>query len=61
MQIAPSDLKPNVVKYVDLAEKVKESRYTKKMSEKITSVEQLFGTLPGDIDLDDVKTERLSK
>ena len=58
MQIAPSDLKPNVVKYVDLAEKVKEPWYIKKMPEKITSVEQLFGTLPGDIDLDDVKTGR---
>jgi len=79
MQIALSDLKINVGKYVDLADaediiitkygkpaaKIirfdKEPWYLKKMPEKITSVEQLFGTLPSDIDLDDVRTERLSK
>jgi len=79
MQIALSDLKVNVGKYVDLAEtedviitkygkptaKIirfdKEPWYLKKMPEKVTSIEQLFGTLPGDIDLDDVRTERLSK
>ena len=33
----------------------------KEIPEKITSVEQLFGTIPNDIDLDDVRTERLSK
>jgi len=79
MQIALSDLKINVGKYVDLADtediiitkygkpaaKIirfdKEPWYLKKMPEKVTSVEQLFGTLPSDIDLDDVRTERLSK
>ena len=79
MQIALSDLKLNVGKYVELAEtediiitkygkptaKIirfdKEPWYLKKMPDKITSVEQLFGTLPGDIDLDGIKTERLSK
>ena len=79
MQVALSDLKVNVGKYVDLAEtqdiiitkygkpaaKIirfdKEPWYLKKMPEQITSVEQLFGTLPNDIDLEDVKTERLSK
>lgn len=79
MQIALSELKINVGKYVDLAEtedviiskygkpvaKIirydKEPWYMKKMPEQIMSVEQLFGTLPADIDLDDVKTERLSK
>jgi prevent-host-death family protein len=79
MQVALSDLKINVGKYVDLAEKQdviitkygkptakiirydKEPWYMKKMPEKITSVEQLFGTLPDDIDLDDVKTGRLAK
>ena len=79
MQVALSDLKVNVGKYVDIAEtedviitkyckpaaKIirydKEPWYLKRMPEKITSVEQLFGTLPGDIDLDDLKTERLSK
>ena len=35
--------------------------YMKKLPEKITSVENLFGTLPNDIDLDDVRTERLTK
>jgi prevent-host-death family protein len=38
----------------------KEPWYLKKVPETITSVEQLFGTLPSDIDLDDVKAERLS-
>ena len=79
MQIALSDLKVNVGKYVDLAEtedvvitkygkpaaKIirfdKEPWYLKKLPEKITSVENLFGTLPNDIDLDDVRTERLAK
>jgi len=79
MQVALSDLKVNVGKYVDLAEaedviitkygkpaaKIvrfdKEPWYTKKIPERITSVEQLFGTLPGDVDLDDIRTERLSK
>ncbi|MCL2164463.1 MAG: type II toxin-antitoxin system Phd/YefM family antitoxin [Oscillospiraceae bacterium] len=79
MQIALSDLKVNVGKYVDLAEtedviitkygkpaaKIirydKEPWYMKKIPEQVTAVEQLFGTLPADIDLDDVKTGRLSK
>ena len=39
----------------------KEPWYMKKLPEKITSVENLFGTLPNDIDLDDVRTERLAK
>ena len=39
----------------------KEPWYTKKLPDKITSVEQLFGTLPNDIELDDVRSERLSK
>lgn len=79
MQIALSDLKVNVGKYVDIAEtedvvitkygkpaaKIirfdKEPWYLKQIPEKVTSVEQLFGTLPNDIDLEDVRTERLSK
>jgi len=79
MQVALSDLKINVGKYVDLAETTdviitkygkpaakiirfdKEPWYLKKMPEQITSVEQLFGTLPSDIDQDDVRAERLSK
>jgi len=79
MQIALSDLKVNVGKYVDLADtedvvitkygkpaaKIirydKEPWYLKKLPEKITSVDSLFGTLPNDIDLDDIKTERLAK
>jgi prevent-host-death family protein len=79
MQIALSDLKVNVGKYVDLADaedviitkygkpaaKIvrfdKEPWYLKKVPERVTSVEQLFGTLPSDIDLEDVRTERLTK
>ena len=79
MQVALSDLKVNVGKYVDLAETTdviitkygkpmakivrfdKEPWYLKQMPEKVTSVEQLFGTLPDDIDVDDVKAERLAK
>jgi len=79
MQIALSDLKVNVGKYVDLADtedviitkygrpvaKIirydKEPWYMKKLPEKITSAENLFGTLPNNIDLEDVRTERLAK
>ena len=79
MNVALSDLKTNVGKYVDLAETMdivitkygkptakivrfdKEPWYLKQMPEKITSIEQLFGTLPNDVDLDDVRMERLSK
>jgi prevent-host-death family protein len=79
MQIALSDLKVNVGKYVDLAEtedviitkygkpaaKIirydKEPWYMKKLPEKITSVDSLFGTLPSDVDIDDVRIERLTK
>ena len=79
MQVALSDLKVNVGKYVDLAETVdviitkygkpaakivrfdKEPWYLKRIPTQITSVEQLFGTLPSDIDLEDVRVERLSK
>ena len=39
----------------------KEPWHLKKMPEQITSVDQLFGTLPDNIDLDDVRIERLSK
>ncbi|MCL1854959.1 MAG: type II toxin-antitoxin system Phd/YefM family antitoxin [Clostridia bacterium] len=79
MNVALSDLKVNVGKYVDLAEtedviitkygkpaaKIirydKEPWYMRKFPEKITSIENLFGTLPNDMDLDDVRTERLAK
>ena len=54
-----------ITKYGKPAAKIvrydKEPWYLKKMPEKVTSVEQLFGTLPSDIDLDDVRNERLSK
>jgi len=39
----------------------KEPWYLKKLPEKITSIDNLFGTLPDDIDLDDVRLERLTK
>ena len=79
MQVALSELKVNVGKYVDLAETedviitkygkpaAKIVRfdsvpwYLRSMPETVTSVEQLFGTLPDDIDLDDVRTGRLSR
>ena len=78
MQVALSDLKINVGRYVDLADtedivitkygkpaaKIirfdKEPWYLKRIPDKITYVEQLFGTLPNDIDLDDVRMGRLS-
>jgi prevent-host-death family protein len=54
-----------ITKYGKPAAKIirfdKEPWYLKRMPEEVTSVEQLFGTLPGDIDLEDVRTERLSK
>jgi prevent-host-death family protein len=54
-----------ITKYGKPAAKIvrfdKEPWYMKTMPERITSVEQLFGTLPGDVDLEDVRTERLSK
>ena len=52
-----------ITKYGKPAAKIvrfdKEPWYLKKIPEKITSIEQLFGTLPSDIDLDDARTERL--
>lgn len=54
-----------ITKYGKPAAKIirfdKEPWYMKTVPEKITSVEQLFGTLPNDVDLDDIKTERLSE
>jgi len=54
-----------ITKYGKPAAKIvrfdKEPWYTKKMPEQVTSVEQLFGTLPGDVDLDDIRMARLSK
>ncbi|MDR2615333.1 MAG: type II toxin-antitoxin system Phd/YefM family antitoxin [Oscillospiraceae bacterium] len=37
----------------------KEPWFTKTLPDEITSIEQLFGTLPADVDLDDVRTERV--
>ena len=54
-----------ITKYGKPAAKIirydKEPWYQKKLPEKITSVDSLFGTLPNDIDLDDVRMERLMK
>ena len=54
-----------ITKYGKPAAKIirfdKEPWFTKEIPEQITSVEQLFGTLPSDVDLDDVRKERLSK
>lgn len=53
-----------ITKYGKPAAKIirydREPWYMKKMPEKITSVEQLFDTLPNDIELDEVRAERLS-
>lgn len=54
-----------ITKYGKPAAKIirfdKEPWHMKAIPEKITSIEQLFGTLPSDVDLDDIKTERLLK
>ena len=54
-----------ITKYGKPAAKIirydKEPWYLKKMPDKITSVEDLFGTLPNDIDLEDIRAERLAK
>ena len=54
-----------ITKYGKPAAKIirydKEPWYLKKLPEKITSIDSLFGTLPNDIDLDDVRIERLTK
>jgi prevent-host-death family protein len=54
-----------ITKYGKPAAKIirfdKEPWYMKRMPEEVTSIEQLFGTLPDDIDLDDVRMERLAK
>ena len=54
-----------ITKYGKPAAKIirydKEPWYMKKIPEKITSIDNLFGTIPNDIDLDDVKLERLCK
>ena len=79
MQVALTELKVNVGKYVDLAENVdiiitrngkpaaktirfdKVPWYQKTVPAQVTSVEQLFGTLPSDIDPEDVRAARLSQ
>jgi len=52
-----------ITKYGKPAAKIvrydKEPWYMKKLPEPITSVDNLFGTLPNDIDLDDVRMGRL--
>ena len=54
-----------ITKYGKPAAKIiryeKEPWYLKNLPEKITSVDNLFGTLPNDMDLDDVRIERLMK
>jgi len=54
-----------ITKYGKPAAKIirfdKEPWYAKKMPKEVTSVEQLFGTLPSDVELEEVKGERLSK
>jgi prevent-host-death family protein len=77
MQIALSELKLNVGRYVDLAETediiitkygkpaakiiryVKTPWFEKEIPETLTSFSQLRGTIPDDIDLDEIKSERI--
>ena len=77
MEVALTELKLNVGKYVDIAQsddviitrygkpaaKItrydKDLWYMKNIPDKVTSVEQLFGTLPSNVELDDIKAERL--
>lgn len=54
-----------ITKYGKPAAKIvrfdKEPWYLKRVPEEVSSVEQLFGTLPGDIDLEDARAEKLLK
>ena len=54
-----------ITKYGKPAAKIirydKEPWYLKKIPEQILSIEQLFGTLPDDIDLDGIRIARLSE
>jgi prevent-host-death family protein len=54
-----------ITKYGEPAAKIirfdKEPWHLKKIPEQVTSVEQLFGTIPNDIDLEDLRAERLLK
>jgi prevent-host-death family protein len=54
-----------ITKYGKPAAKIirfdKEPWYLKKIPEQVTSIAQLAGTLPSDVDLDDIRTKRLSK
>jgi len=54
-----------ITKYGKPAAKIvrfdKELWYLKKVPEKVTDIEQLFGTLPDDINLDEARMERLTK
>ena len=54
-----------ITKYGKPAAKIvrfdKEPWYLKKVPEKVTDVEQLFGTLPSDVTLDEIRMERLTK
>lgn len=77
LNIALSELKINVGKYIELAESEDvvitkygkpaarivrfdhEPWYMKKISEDVTSVQQLFGTLPEDMSLDEMRAERI--
>ena len=54
-----------ITKYGKPAAKIirydKEPWYMKKLPDEIISIESLFGTLPNDIDLDNVRMERLMR
>ena len=54
-----------ITKYGKPAAKItrfdKEPWYMKKIPETISSIEEIFGTLPEDVVLDDIKSRRLSE
>ena len=78
MQVALSELKTNIGKYIDLANTTdivitrdgkptakiirfdKEPRHLKPVPAQVTSIEQLFGTLPH-VEDDDIRAERLNR
>jgi prevent-host-death family protein len=77
MQIALSELKLHIDRYVDLAQTSEviitkygkpavklvradyEPWFTKEIPENVSSISELFGTLPPDTDLENAKDERL--
>ena len=69
IQISISELKTNAGKYVELADREevyitkngrRVAKLTAAVSDKVTTAKALFGLIPADADLDQVRQERLS-